>query len=449
MDSTNDFKKTIMFFVRRSIVLFVGGCFAVAWCLFYEEAMSARFFHRGNIAIIILYVFFYHMFTSFYGGYRIGSQRLTDTVYSNLLSLFMVNAFIYFQMALINRGFLSFLPLLSATIIQIGIIFLWTACVTRIYFKIFDPVDLVCLYGGEYPNDIIKRFCALYDKFHVIGSIRISPEDNINYESVLQADGVVIYMVPHEKYAEILKLCVEKNLRYYLVPTIGDILLQTSNIIYLGDQPLFMSKNEGLFLGQRCTKRVFDIFLAVIALIMASPIMLLIAACVKINDGGPIFYKQRRCTQHGRIFSILKFRSMKENAENDGKARLAAENDARITSIGRILRKYRFDELPQLFNILKGDMSFVGPRPERPELIEEYKTTLPEFDYRLNVQCGLTGYAQVMGRYNTTPLVKLKLDLIYIQNYSFLLDIKIILMTIKVVFSKESTIGIVNPDNDK
>ena len=182
--------------------------------------------------------------------------------------------------------------------------------------------------------------------------------------------------------------------------------------------------------------------ISVFLIVLFLPVMLIVSLCIKLYDSGPVLYRQQRCTQHGRRFNIIKFRSMKVDAEKDGVARLAEENDPRITPVGRVIRKYRMDELPQLFNILQGDMSFVGPRPERPEMIEQYKKTLPEFDCRLSVKSGLTGYAQVIGRYNTTPEEKLKLDLIYIQSYSLLQDFKILLMTIKSVLSKESAAGI-------
>ena len=177
-------------------------------------------------------------------------------------------------------------------------------------------------------------------------------------------------------------------------------------------------------------------------LLVASPIMLLIALAVKIHDGGTVIYKQTRLTMGGRQFYVYKFRSMRMDAEKDGVARLASEEDDRITPVGKVIRMTRMDELPQLINVLKGDMSLVGPRPERPEIAEEYETWLPQFKSRLKVKAGLTGYAQIYGKYNTTPYDKLKLDLTYIQNYSFLLDLKLLLLTAKILFMKESTEGI-------
>ena len=170
--------------------------------------------------------------------------------------------------------------------------------------------------------------------------------------------------------------------------------------------------------------------------------MLITAIAIKVYDRGPVFYKQKRLTIGRREFYVYKFRSMVVNAENDGVARLAKQNDSRITPVGRLIRKIRLDELPQIFNVIKGDMSIVGPRPERPEIAAQYEKYIPEFKYRLKMKAGITGYAQVLGRYNTDPYDKLMWDLMYIAGYSFLLDIRLIMMTIKVLFIPESTQGV-------
>ena len=193
---------------------------------------------------------------------------------------------------------------------------------------------------------------------------------------------------------------------------------------------------------QRFVKRLIDIVCAVILLLVASPFMLITAIAIKLYDGGPVLYKQVRCTRDMQEFKILKFRSMRTDAEKDGVARLASKNDSRITPIGKFIRKVRIDELPQLFNILKGEMSFIGPRPERPEIIRQYQEEMPEFTFRTKVKAGLAGYAQVYGKYNTTPYDKLKLDLFYIENYSVWLDIKLMLLTLKILFQPDSTEGV-------
>ena len=194
-------------------------------------------------------------------------------------------------------------------------------------------------------------------------------------------------------------------------------------------------------LEQAAVKRLSDIAMSVIGLIIALPFMLIIAIAIKAEDGGPVFFRQARCTKDGRVFDILKFRSMIVDAEKSGISVPATEKDPRITRVGSVIRATRLDELPQLINILKGDMSVVGPRPERIEHVREYCDEIPEFQYRMSVKGGLTGYAQVYGKYNTSAYDKLKLDLLYIQNYSLVLDLEIILKTIQVLFTRESTEG--------
>lgn len=227
-----------------------------------------------------------------------------------------------------------------------------------------------------------------------------------------------------------------------MLPKISDIILRGTDDIHLFDSPLLLARNNGFTFEQKVMKRATDIVLSIILLIFASPIMLIAAILIKWHDGGTIIHKQTRLTMGGKEFDVYKFRSMIMNAEKDGVARLSAEGDVRVTPVGKVIRRTRIDELPQLFNILKGEMSLVGPRPERPQIAEEYREYMPEFDYRLKVKGGLTGYAQIYGKYNTTPYDKLKLDLMYIENYSFRLDLKLILMTLKVLFMKESTEGI-------
>ena len=212
--------------------------------------------------------------------------------------------------------------------------------------------------------------------------------------------------------------------------------------MHLFDTPIMLIREYSIKIEQRAVKRLIDIVFSLLLIIITSPIMLITAIIIKAYDHGPIFYRQIRCTLDQKEFEIMKFRSMRVDAEKDGVARLAAKNDSRITPIGKFIRSCRIDELPQLFNILAGDMSFIGPRPERPEIIQQYMSDMPEFAYRMKVKAGLAGYAQVYGKYNTTPYDKLKLDLTYIQNYSVWLDIKLMLLTLKILFTPESTEGV-------
>lgn len=225
------------------------------------------------------------------------------------------------------------------------------------------------------------------------------------------------------------------------MPKISDVIVKGSEELNLFDTPLFLSRNHGIPLMERAIKRLFDVVLSVLALVVLSPVFLITAIAIKVEDGGAVFYRQERCTFDGKRFWILKFRSMIEDAEKDGKPHPAGENDDRITRVGRIIRACRVDELPQLLNIIKGEMSIVGPRPERVEHVQTYTEEIPEFVFRLKVKAGLTGMAQVYGKYNTTALDKLKFDLLYITNFSILLDLQIIFETVKILFQKESTEG--------
>ena len=211
--------------------------------------------------------------------------------------------------------------------------------------------------------------------------------------------------------------------------------------MHLVDTPVFLSRNIGLQADQRFVKRTMDLLISGVGIIIASPFMLIIAIAIKLYDHGPVFYRQVRLTRGGKQFMIYKFRSMKIDAEANG-AQLAKKDDDRITPVGKVLRNLHLDEIPQLFNVFMGDMSMVGPRPERPEIFEKYEESVPDFDFRLKVKAGLTGYAQVYGKYNTTPIDKLKLDLTYIQEYSYRLDLKLLLLTFRIVFRKESSEGV-------
>ena len=264
--------------------------------------------------------------------------------------------------------------------------------------------------------------------------------DNI-LERILQYDAVLVGDIPVQDRNVFIKYCFEKDIRCYGIPKISDIMIRNSESIDLFDSPLLLFRNNGLTYRQMFVKRAMDIVISFVGIILASPFMLIIALAIKLYDHGPVFYKQKRQTMGGREFDILKFRSMIVDSEQHG-ARLAKEHDDRITPVGKVIRRLHFDELPQLFNILKGDMAFVGPRPERKEITEEYTKEIPEFPFRLKVKAGLTGYAQVYGQYNTVPYDKLKLDLTYITNYSIWLDIKLIILTVKILFQKEKSEGV-------
>lgn len=252
-----------------------------------------------------------------------------------------------------------------------------------------------------------------------------------------ESDKIYILDVSADRRNELLKLCYKAEKPVYCISKISDILLQGGCIVKYEDRPFFCCEKYRLDRSEECIKRIFDVLCSFCALVLLIPLFLCIAICIKLEDGGPVIYKQLRCTKDGKEFNIYKFRSMVVDAELDG-VRLAEGKDKRITKVGAFLRNTKLDELPQLVNILQGDMSIVGPRPERPEFIREIVKEVPEFEFRTYVKAGLTGYAQVQGNYATSPLDKLKWDLMYIHQYSFVLDLKIIIMTPFIIFLRNN-----------
>ena len=239
------------------------------------------------------------------------------------------------------------------------------------------------------------------------------------------------------------KYCAEENVRGFFLPHIGDVIMSGAEHIKSFTTPVLSVRRATKSFEYLVVKRLFDTVASGLGLIILSPFMLLTAILIKAYDGGPVFYKQVRLTKDGKQFKIIKFRSMRVDAEKDGVARLSTgDKDPRITPVGRFIRACRLDELPQLINILRGDMSIVGPRPERPEIAAEYEKFLPDFKLRLQVKAGLTGYAQVYGKYNTNPYEKLEFDLLYINQMNLLTDLELMFNTFRILFSRESTEGV-------
>ena len=301
---------------------------------------------------------------------------------------------------------------------------------------------MIMVFGGENSVLLKIKMDARQDKYLVKKLISVDEGYEKICREILKFDAAILTDIPAQIRNDLLKFCYQNRIRVYVAPKISDIILRGGEEINLFDTPLLQVKAVGLTLTQRIVKRTLDIILSSIAMVIALPFMLVIAAAIKLEDGGPVFYKQKRLTLNGREFNILKFRSMIVDAEKYAGAVLAEDNDPRITKIGKLIRATRLDELPQILNILKGDMSIVGPRPERKCFADEFAKEIPEFEYRLKVKGGLTGYAQIYGKYNTSAYDKLRLDLMYIENYSIVLDIKLMLLTLRIMFSKDSTEGI-------
>lgn len=437
-------KRMIMFWSKLFIVLLQTGCYAWLWYHHYKDMMPVEYWRRGNWAIIGLYALFIIVFSRAFGALKVGYLKTWDIMYSQMLTIFCVNGVTYLQLSLIN-GDWKFLensePMWALCLVDIAAVLVWALFMRWIYAFIYPPHEMLLIYGDISPDAIIRKLESRKDKYHVKETVPLSTGMETILERILQYDAVLVGDIPVQDRNKFIKYCFDKNIRCYGIPKISDIMIRNSESIDLFDSPLLLFRNNGLTYRQMIVKRMMDIVISLAGIILSSPIMLVIAVSIKLYDHGPVFYKQKRQTKDGVEFDILKFRSMIVDSEKQG-ARLAKEHDDRITPVGRIIRRLHFDELPQLFNILKGDMAFVGPRPERKEITEEYTKEIPEFPFRLKVKAGLTGYAQVYGQYNTVPYDKLKLDLTYITSYSLWLDIKLIILTVKILFQKEKSEGV-------
>lgn len=415
--------------------------FAFVWFRFYSRGIVSSDFSAGNGIAIVLYGLVVFLFNKILDGYEISYMRVWDIILSNICAVVLSGVIVQLQICMIVGGFVTVYPVVFMVSWEIVFILLWYLGVRRLYRAIFPPSKLLVIYGEYSPENLMKKIMRRKDKYNVCDMIRCNIEFECLCEEMCKYEAVVLCDLPADTRNKIMKFCYEEMISVYVTPKISDILLASAVDMHIFDMSLLLCKNRRFSMRSRIEKRIFDIIFSVLAILMLSPFILLISVCVKLHDKGPVFYTQKRLTRDGKEFNIIKFRSMELDSERDG-ARLASKVDSRITPVGMVLRRFHLDELPQLFNILKGDMSFVGPRPERPEFHEMYTEKIPEFPFRLKVKAGLTGYAQVYGQYTTTPYDKLKLDITYIERHSMWLDFKLLILTIKILFLKENSEGV-------
>lgn len=383
------------------------------------------------------------------GAFKIGYSRRANLLASVVLSFLVVDFIdVFISIAVVGqfrwfwRFFWRYVLLFLVQSVVVGII---AGIELSIYRKVIPPLTLIEVYGdkADLDNSLFEKFKILPYKYDIQKKVLLTDDGEIEklVEEFKHYNAVLVNDIPDEQENKLIKICFEINKRIYYVPKISDVLKTHSDYINLFDTPLYLNRNNGIPMVELAVKRFFDIFFSGLALVVLSPIFLIVSIAIKAEDGGPVFYKQERVTYGGKKFWILKFRSMIVDAEKDGRSHPAGEKDDRITKVGHVIRACRIDELPQLINIVKGDMSIIGPRPERVEHVEKYTAEIPEFKLREKMRGGLSGYAQVYGKYNTTALDKLKMDLIYINNYSLLLDVQLVFETFKILFQKESTEG--------
>ena len=424
-------------------ILLVTGAFWLCWSYFYASQITHPFYYVGNLIMVFLFGLFYYFTSHLYNGYSLPISRIYELVYSQALAALISDGILYLITILINRHYISFFPFVPTFLLQFFLITLWTVAAHQWYFRVFPPRKTVVILGqGQNVDKLVKQY-GMDVHFDVQSVVPVEECLKDIPGTIGQAEVVFCCGLRSHNRNLVTKYCVAHKIGTYVIPRIGDVIMDSAKKVHLFHLPMMAVQRynpspEFLFF-----KRLYDIVLSLVALVLFAPIMAAVAVAIKMTDGGDIFYRQARLTKDGKVFQVLKFRSMRMDAEKDGVARLSTgENDPRVTKVGRFIRAGRFDELPQLLNILKGDMAIVGPRPERPEISAQYAKAMPEWNLRLQAKCGLTGYAQVYGQYNTTPYDKLLLDLMYIAKPSLFEDFKIIFATVKILFMKDSTEGV-------
>ena len=421
-------------------VLLFTVLYYVMWLLCYQD-VTFPYLGRGKYVLMGIYAVMVSILFHYSDGFNYGHSKLSDITVSQCISIFLVNFVNYWQLSLISNVMIAVLPMLMLTVIDALVCVACCFVYNNIYHKYHTPRDMMMVYGTDSALELEEKMAMRGDKYQITEVISVEEGFEVICEKAKKHQAVLLNDVPAQIRNDILKFCYTNAIRLYTTPKLSDIIISGAEKITTFDTPLVLVKGTGLTFEQRILKRTMDVALCSIAMIAAAPIMLIVAVAIKLEDGGPVFFKQERVTIDGKRFDILKFRSMIVDAEKFGEVIPATDKDPRITKVGNVIRATRIDELPQIINILKGEMSIVGPRPERVEHVEKYQAAIPEFVYRTKVKGGLTGYAQIYGKYNTTPYDKLRLDLTYIEEYSILLDIKLILMTLQIMLRKESTEG--------
>ena len=438
MHLISKFRKSIMLLIKLFFLLSFSFIFIGNWQIFYKQA---QFSNKGNYVVVFSYYVVLLIFLNLYGGFKFGVKRIHELIYSCALSNVFANFIMYLEFSLIAREMLNPIPIIVTTAFQVFIIYLGCIASNTTYYCLYKSRHILAILDtGEDKTKIVQKMAKIPERYTIEKIITADWGEDEIFKEISNFEAVLIGDFEKSLQNKVIRYCYAQKKRIYLLPSSNDIIINNCYQSQIFDTPILICRNRGLTIEQEIIKRFFDILISAIGLIIAGPVMIIIALAIKLYDGGPVFFKQNRVTKGGKIFNVLKFRSMIVDADKV-KLKRATSNDDRITPVGKIIRPLRVDELPQLINILKGDMSLVGPRPERTENVYEYTQMLPEFGLRHRVKGGLTGYAQIYGKYNTSPQDKLNMDLIYIERYSLLMDLKLIIMTIKILFMRESTEG--------
>ncbi len=424
-------------------VLLMTLPFCCCWFMYYTHQVLMFPSALRSMVVIGMFVVLYCFFARVYDAFLLSIKRLSEVFISQLMSILMADGFMFLILWLMSGSFPNMVPALAALAVQLMLSLVWCRCAHHWYFRHFEGQKTVVVYDMERGLEDLFDQYGLDRKFHVVATCTADECMAARMQMLKGMDAVFLSGVQSHERNQILKYCIAHHVCVYVIPRIGDVIMSGAKRMHMFHLPLLQVGRYNPSPEFLLVKRIFDVVASAAVILVTSPLMAIVAIAIKAQDGGPVFYKQTRLTKDGKEFKILKFRSMRVDAEKDGVARLSTgEKDDRITPVGRVIRACRLDELPQLFNILAGSMSVVGPRPERPEIAKQYEQEMPEFSLRLQAKAGLTGYAQVYGKYNTSPYNKLQMDLMYIANPSLMADLKLIFATLLILFTKESTEGV-------
>lgn len=434
-------RRVPFFFVKLMNILLLSIPFAGCWMLYYDEHILAVNSERVTVLMMLTFLVVCYFFCQKMDCFRVSVYQIRDIVFGQVLATMITDICMYVIIWMLSVHMPNLIPGLMAWACQCIVGATWSVVMHKAYFASHKPLKTVVIYDERVGMENLIHTYGLEKRFSIE---EIYPVDEIleNLDRLSDFEAAFLCGIHSLERNQILKYAVAHRIKLFMIPRIADVMMRGSEPIHMLHLPILKVQRYKPSAEYRLVKRTTDILLSGLALILLSPVMLVTAIAVR-SDGGPAIYRQKRLTKDGKVFEILKFRSMCVDAEKYSGAVLSAgEDDPRITTVGRIIRALRIDELPQLWNILRGDMSIVGPRPERPEIAAEIEKDLPEFALRLQVKAGLTGYAQVYGKYNTTFYDKLLMDLIYIANPSVMEDLTIMLATVRILTDKESTEGV-------
>ena len=416
--------------VKVLILILMMVAFGFVWYGYYAARAQVHYYRRGDWVVILLFGILYYGFCRSYDAFHISISPISEIIYSQTLALIISDFIMYVVIWLLSLYMPNAVPLLITFGVQFLISVLWTFLAHQWYFHNFRPGRTAVIYDLREGMESLVGEYGMEKKFHIEKVLGV--EECLEKLSVLdEMDTVFLSGIHSHERNIILKYCMYQDIQVYVIPRIGDVIMGGAKKVHMFHLPMLRIDRYRPIPEYTIAKRAFDILFSGIAIVIASPFMLVTAIAIK-SDGGPALYKQKRLTKDGKEFNVLKFRSMRVDAEKDGVARLSTgDKDDRITPVGKIIRKIRFDELPQLFNILRGDMSIVGPRPERPQYVEKFKEEIPRYMIKHQVRPGLTGWAQINGyRGDTSIRKRIEYDIYYIENWSMSFDFKIMFLTI-------------------